>query len=155
MLGTQVEVRFVSRGCGLRQFSWDDEGQVLGSRGTPAAAENRVQEKGRGRERCRGNPGQENLIGGGVCIFVKGGFQAKPAGPTITCCSCWRGEVPGSGRGGTLILKAVASSAKDTHFPWHRDAGEELLCLKSQKVGQLSLPHLCQEALSCCGPPRE
>ena len=44
----------MSRGCGLRQFSWDDEGQVLGSRGTPAAAENRVQEKGRGRERCGG-----------------------------------------------------------------------------------------------------
>ena len=41
------------------------------------------------------------------------------------------------------------------HFPWHRNAGEELLCLKSQKVGQLSPPQLCQEALSCCGPPRE
>ena len=56
VLGTLVEVQFVSRGCGLRQLRGDDEGQALGSRGTPAAAENRVQEEGRGRERCGGEP---------------------------------------------------------------------------------------------------
>ena len=154
VLGTQVEVQFVSRGCGLRQFSWDDEGQVLGSRGTPAAAENRVQEKGRGRERCGGEPRSwKPHLRKCVCL-CQGRVPGQTRRPNNNLLFLLEGRSPGLWEGRDSYSQGCGQHCQG-HFPWHRNAGEELLCLKSQKVGQLSPPQLCQEALSCCGPPRE
>lgn len=60
---TRLEVQFVSRGCGLRQLSWDSEGQVLGKKGDPGQKQRTKSRKREGAEKGVGrNPRHENLI---------------------------------------------------------------------------------------------
>ena len=124
-----------------------------GEQGDPCSSREQSPGKGKGpRKVWGGNPGHENLIWGSVCVFVKGGFQAKPAGPTITCCSCWRGEVLGSGRGGTLILKAVASSAKDTS-PGIATQGKSYYAWNHRRLGNWARPSSARKLCPAAGHP--
>ena len=77
-------------------------------------------------------------------------------------CSCWRGEVLGSGRGGTLILKAVASSAKDTspdiatqgksyyHSFTHWRGCSKSLLTKNNSISSICYSALAPPLVFCC-----
>lgn len=123
-----------------------------GGRGPSAETENKVQEKGRGRERCgeEPTPGKPHLWKR-VCL-CQGRAPGQTHRPNNSLLflseerspELWEGRASHSQGCGQLC---------QGHFPWHRGHTGKAAMLKSQKVGQPSPPQLCQEALSCHGHP--
>lgn len=150
----RLEVQFASSGCGLRWLSWDSEGQVLGRKGPSAEAENKVQEKGRGRERCgeEPTPGKPHLWKR-VCLR-QGRAPGQSHRPNNSLLILSEERSPGLWEGRASHSQGCGQLCQG-HFPWHRGHTGKAAVLKPQKVGQPSPPQLCQEALSCRGPPRQ